>query len=420
LPSEFQGVFLISCIAVLAPLLTRIPVLATVPVVAIELVAGMLVGPGVAGLVSSDAIVDFLAKFGLVFLFFQAGFELKPKDIGVEPLRMGASAWLISFALSALLVCGLYLAGIVRSPLLIAIALPTTAFGVLLPMLQNAGDLDGKLKQYALGAAAFGELGPLILASIALARDDRHIDQIFLSLLFVAIAIASIFVLAFVRSERSSSIILRWLGDREMLPVRASILLLLGFVYFADLLGIETVAGAYAAGLAVAVLVDGTKAQVLKEHLTTIGAGFFVPVFFVASGIELDLSSLLSNPLNIGRLLLFCLLFLLVRMAPLGLYRNVLDRRALPALGLLSATTLPLVVAIAYLGARRGQLSPENATALVGAAVVTVTAFPTLAFSICAAERDGRPPGPIESLVARFVEAIMRRMDAVLSAFRPR
>ena len=70
--NEFGGIFAISCVAVLAPLLVRLPAFAFMPVVGLELVLGVLIGPSVMGLVTNDNTIKFLAEFGLVFLFFQA------------------------------------------------------------------------------------------------------------------------------------------------------------------------------------------------------------------------------------------------------------------------------------------------------------------------------------------------------------
>ena len=101
--SEFHTIFVISCIAVLAPLLNRVPAFARAPIVAIELLLGMLVGPSGAGLVAGDGAVNFLMEFGLVYLFFQAGFEFNQKEITGKPLRLGLFAWLISLSLSVII-----------------------------------------------------------------------------------------------------------------------------------------------------------------------------------------------------------------------------------------------------------------------------------------------------------------------------
>ncbi|GLI93683.1 cation:proton antiporter [Methylocystis echinoides] len=414
--AEFQGLFLILSIAVLAPLANRLPALAHVPIVAIELVLGVIAGPSVLGLVVNDSTIDFLGRFGLVFLFFQAGFEFKMKDLGPGPLRLGFLAWLISLAASVVFVGALWALGLVKAPALVALVLPTTAFGVLLPILRQGGELNTDFGRHVMGAAAVGELCPLIFASIALAQEKHHLHQTVLSALFLLIAVASVFLLATLRSERLSAIILRWLGDSELLPVRVSLVMLLGFVSLAGVMGMEAVVGAYAAGMAVATLVDGTRAQALESRLKTIGAGFFVPIFFIASGVEFDVSALLSSPGGVPRLLLFCLAFAVIRMAPLALYRGVLGERDLPPFALLSATTLPLVVAISYLGARSGQMSAENASALVGAALVTVTLFPTLALSARSAARASRPPDSIETALGRCSDAIATRVNDLLAA----
>lgn len=393
--NDFYGVFIISCIAVLAPLLVRLPALALMPVVALELMLGVLVGPSVIGLVTSDETIKFLGELGLVFLFFQAGFEFKQNEIGLAPLRLGALAWLASFGLAIVFVGALYFAGLVRAPLLVALVLPTTAFGILIPVLRQSGDLDSDFGHYVLGSAAMGELAPLILASIALAQEKHHIHQTILSILFLAIAVGTIFFLTTMRSERLSEKIVNWLGDSEILPVRASLLILLGFVALANSFGVETVVGAYTAGMAVAMLVRGTKAEVLEDRLTMIGSGFFIPLFFVASGVAFDLPALVTSPASLARFALFSLVLLVIRLAPLNLYKKALAERDLPALALLSSTTLPLVVAITYLGVRSGQMAPENATALVGAAIVTVTVYPALAFWLRTNPERAHPDGAI-------------------------
>ena len=413
--NEFGGIFAISCVAVLAPLLVRLPAFALMPVVGLELVLGVLIGPSVMGLVRSDNTIKFLAEFGLVFLFFQAGLESKRDEIGRAELRLGALAWLASFALAVGFVGVLYLFGMVRSPLLVALILPTTAFGVLIPILRQSGELHSNFGRHVLGLAAIGELGPLLLASIALAEEKHHLHQTFLSIAFFVVAFAAVIVLLTLRSDGFSAKLARWLGqDDEPLLLRISLLVLLGFVFLADSFGMEAVVGAYAAGMAVAVFFSGCGGRALESRLTSIGSGFFIPLFFTASGVAFDLPSLLSSPGNIGRLLLFTLAFLLIRIAPLGIYKNALAKNDLPALALLSSTTLPLVVAITYLGRQTGQMSPENASALVGAAIVTVTLFPMLANMVRTPSAEARSNAIVAAFANRIVAWSLGRVSNLL------
>jgi len=90
-------------------------------------------------------------EFGLIFLFFQAGFEFDPDKIKGAPLRLGALAWLFSLALAGVFIGLLYLVGLVDAPLLVALVLPTTAFGILIPILRQTGDLDSDFGRYVLG-----------------------------------------------------------------------------------------------------------------------------------------------------------------------------------------------------------------------------------------------------------------------------
>jgi Kef-type K+ transport system membrane component KefB len=264
-----------------------------------------------------------------------------------------------------------------------------------------------------LGSAAVGELGPLILASIVLAQAHHHLHQTLLSMVFLALAVGAIFFARGLRSDGLSRMIARWLRDSSILPVRISILILLGLISLANELGMELVLGAYAAGVIIAMLVRDTKAEILEDRLTSLGSGFFIPLFFITSGLEFDLSALASSPASLARLVLFCAAFLGIRILPLRLYKGALPERDLLPLALLSSTTLSLVVAITYLGVRTGHMSPENASALVGAAILSVVLFPTLANSL----RSSSEPTRIERIAAATARRAADLAGAQLSRF---
>ena len=119
----------------------------------------------------------------------------------------------------------------------------------------------------------------------------------------------------------------------------------------------------------------------LEGKLDAVGYGFFIPVFFVASGMALDVQSIARNPL---RLLVFFVLLLVVR----GLPQYVLYRFAMPdtrerwQFTLYVATALPILVAITGLQVSEGVMLPENAAALVGAGALSVLVFPLLGDAI--------------------------------------
>ncbi|MGH6842201.1 MAG: cation:proton antiporter, partial [Methylocella sp.] len=133
----------------------------------------------------------------------------------------------------------------------------------------------------------------------------------------------------------------------------------------------------------------------LQYRLASIGSGFLIPLFFIVSGVEFDLPALVASPASLARLVLFCAGILFIRVLPVVIYKHVLPERELLPLALYSATTLPLVVAVTYLGVRTGDMLPENAHALVGAAVISVAVFPNLANSLRPKSEGTLPDGAV-------------------------
>lgn len=417
--NEIQSLFVIGLVAVVAPLLARLPILVKFPVVVLELMLGIVIGPGGMNWVSSQEPIGFLGEFGLIYLFFLAGTEINPDKIGGKPLQLGAIAWFISLALTVVFVGSLYLVGLLRAPLLVGIVLPTTAFGILLPILHDSDDLDKDFGRYVLGAAAMGELGPLVLAPILLAHVHEHLHQTLFVMIFLLSAVGATSLAKSARSEKLSGAITRWMSDRSILPLRISIVILLGLISLANELGMEIVLGAYTAGVVIAILVRDTTGEMLQDRLAAVGWGFFIPLFFITSGVEFDLPALLSSPESISRLMLFCAGMLVIRLVPAFVYRKVLADQDLVPLALFSSTTLPLVVAITYLGVRTGHMLPENAHALVGAAVLSVAIFPTLAIWLRSKPDDARPDRAVTQAICRIGDATSELYSRLVEFISP-
>jgi Kef-type K+ transport system membrane component KefB len=166
------------------------------------------------------------------------------------------------------------------------------------------------------------------------------------------------------------------------LPVRLAILVLASLVILARNLGLDAILGALAAGVVVALASPGEHGEALRHKLEGIGFGFFVPIFFVTTGLRYDLQALISSRLALLQLPLFLGLFLVVRGLPAWLTRRELDLRSRIALGLLSATQLALVFAIAEIGLKSGRLKQETAASLVGAGRASVLLFPIAALAM--------------------------------------
>lgn len=152
--NELLSLLVIAAVAAAAPLVVDIPRSVRVPVVVVEILAGILVGPYVLDLVEPGNIVTFLSQAGLAFLFFLAGMEIDFERIRGLPAKLGLWGWAISFALALAIAGVLQATGFVLSTLLIGVALSTTAIGTLMPILKDAGELETPLGPFTIAAGA--------------------------------------------------------------------------------------------------------------------------------------------------------------------------------------------------------------------------------------------------------------------------
>jgi Kef-type K+ transport system membrane component KefB len=342
------------------------------------ILGGILIGPQVLGLAEPSS-VQILADVGLGFVFLLAGYEIDPVLFRQDPGRRAIVAWLIAVVIAAGGVALLANLGVVRAVVAVGLALTTTALGTLLPVLRENGMLRGALGRYLLAAGAVGELFPVLAIALFLGTQNR----------FVALAsLAGVAVLALLlglaphvlrSGGRLTTVISAGQDDTTQTTLRGTILLLILLIAITDRFHLDAVLGAFLAGMVLRHWV-GKEAPGLEAKLDAVGYGFFIPIFFVYSGMMLDLRSIMQEPL---RLLLFFGLMIVARGLPaLLVYRGVLGIRERLQVMLVSATALPLLVALAEIGMRNGTMLADNAAALVGAGVLTVLVLPAIAVAI--------------------------------------
>lgn len=356
------------------------------PVVVVELLLGIVIGPEVLGLAHTDDFIDFFANLGLGMLFFFAGYEIDFERIKGQPLKLGALGWLLSVALAYGIGGALAAAGVVVSFLYTGSAMATTAIGTLIPILRDSGELKTRFGTFLLAAGGVGEFGPILLITLVLsAKQPLHEAAILIG--FVAIAL--VLAMASVRlAWRGWPALERTFEASSQLAVRITVVLVFGLVLLASELGLDVLLGGFVAGMIVRMALKGRELAVFESKLTAVGFGFFVPFFFVTSGIEFDLGALGSAE-ALAKLALFFALFLVVRGAPaLLLYRGVLAARDRAALAFYSATELPLVVAITTLAVDGGHMKSSTAAGLVGAAMLSTLVFPFVGLAL-------RKPAPV-------------------------
>jgi Kef-type K+ transport system membrane component KefB len=371
---SFFVIVLVSALA--AVIVAAVPGRFVPPVVVVELLLGILVGPQVLDLAGTDSFIEFFANLGLGMLFFFAGYEIDFERIRGQPLRLGALGWAISVALAYGIGGLLAAAGIVLSFLYTGSAMATTAIGTLIPILRDGGELKTRFGTYLLAAGAIGEFGPILLVTLVLSTaNPLHEAAILVAFVVLALAMALISVRF---AWRGWPALERTFEASSQLAVRVTVVLVFGLVLLAGKLGLDVLLGGFVAGMIVRLALKGHELAVFESKLTAVGFGFFVPFFFVVSGIDFDLAAL-GSATALLKLALFFVLFLVVRGAPaMLLYRNVLRAPQRAALAFYSSTELPLVVAITTIAIETDHMKSSTAAGLVGAAMLSTLIFPFL------------------------------------------
>ncbi|MGS0684760.1 cation:proton antiporter [Nakamurella sp. GG22] len=375
--SSLLSLLLVMVVAAIAPIVTRL-VPGRPPQVLFLIVGGVLIGPHVLGFADS-ATIELLAGLGLGFLFLLAGHELDPMLLREKAGKQALVAWTISAVAAAAVVGGLEAIGFVHAFVPVSIALTTTALGTLLPILREQNMLGGRFGRFIFAAGAVGELLPILAISLFLGAYKTWWEA-----LIIASIAALAFVLAWIAKLLSGTRVAAIIGENShatsQSTLRITVVLLVGLLLITQEFGVEAALGAFFAGMVLRRTSTGAVNHEFEQKLDAVGYGFFIPVFFVSSGMALDIQSIVENPL---RLLVFFVLLLVVRGAPaLLVYRKTLSLRERVQMMLLTATALPLLVALSEIGMSAGVMLPENAAALVGAGVLSVAIFPLIATRI--------------------------------------
>jgi len=389
------GVLIVATVAFVVPLALGLVPALRVPSVVVEIVAGIVIGPAVLGLVEVDAPLHFMSLLGLAFLLFLAGMEI---DLG-GLLRGGAlRSAVLGFVFSLAIAFGIGLvlgvAGLIRSPLLVAIMLSATSLGIVVPVLADAGQSQSTLGQLVIAGSSVADFGAVILLSLFFSGDSSSVGSTLLLIgaFVVLVAAIGITVAEFEHVGRLNAVLLRLQDTSAQIRVRGALLFLIGFAVLAQLLGLEIILGAFIAGTVLRLVdKDGMMTHTFfRQKLEAVGFGVFIPFFFVVSGIQLDVGALLAGGgAALAPVPIFLLSLLLARGLPAILYRTQVDKRSVLAAALLQATSLPFLVATTGIGMSLGILSPATGTALVIAGLLSVVLFPLGALTLL---RSGKGP----------------------------
>ena len=376
---------IVLAVAAAGPLLLGLLPGLRLPGALLEIVAGIVLGPSVLGWVRPDPTISAFALLGLSFLLFLAGSEVDLRRFRGTLGRQVALSLMISL-LAAAAVGGVLIALGVGGAALVGVALLATSLGLIVPMLNDAGALTRPVGRLAVAGASAGEVAAVVLLSVGLAGGDTPLAGrlLLLVLLVAALGVIALAVLGAEHSVRLTGLITRLADTSAQIRVRLTVLLVAGLALAAQALGFEAILGAFLAGM----LVRALDPEPERTHplypvkLEAVGYGLLVPVFFVNSGLTLDLRGLVDHPAALAAVPAFLLALLVVRGLPALAFRHELSRRELGAVALLQATSLPFLLAASTIGVEMGLLDPAVGAGLVAAGLVSVLAFPAAALTL--------------------------------------
>jgi Kef-type K+ transport system membrane component KefB len=319
-----------------------------------------------------------LSTIGLGFLFLLAGYELDPALLRAREGRLAATSWVASLALAAVVMGVLYEIGDSSAPVVVAIALTTTALGTLLPILRDNDMLSGPFGRFVFAAGGVGEIGPILAMALFLGAAGAAVELVALFLLLL-LALVAWRTPRLLERTRLGAIIIKREHTTSQTTLRITIAVLFVFLLASANLGFDSILGAFVAGMLVRAWSPG-ETPLFEAKLDAVGYGFFIPVFFICSGMALDVSSIVDNPLP---LVMFLALMFVIRGLPaLFWYRRDLQRVERWQMVFITATALPLLVALTAVGVASGQMTTATQASIVGAGVVSVLVFPILAIEL--------------------------------------
>ncbi len=391
---EFTNLLGVLVVGLVAPLLLGFVPSVRVPAVVLEIVLGVVLGPSALGWLEPDVPVQIVALLGLAMLLFLAGLEIDVHRLRGRLLGLSLAGYAVSVVIGAAAGGLLAVVGWLDDPLLLAVTVSATSLGLVVAVLKDAGAVEGQLGQTVIAASSVADFAAVLVLSLVFSGSGTTPGaRTLLLALCVATGLAVVVAVAVTaRSRRLGDLLVRLQDTTAEIRVRGAMVLLMLFVVLAEKFGLESILGAFMAGATVGLLDrDWRSHPHLRVKLDAIGYGFLIPVFFVSSGLRLDVSGLLASGSALARVPVFVLVLLLARGLPALLFLRALGTGRTAVAALLQATSLPFIVTATQIGVLTGRLEATTGAGLVCAGLVSVLLFPVLATSLGLREDAGQP-----------------------------
>lgn len=385
---EFLSLVIVVLAAFLTPIIVNRLNINFLPVVVAEILMGIVIGNSFLNIVERDSILNILSTLGFIFLMFLSGLEIDFKAFKKDKrarqgqnddessipghLNLALTVFAFIMIISILLAYVFKWLGLVDDVLLMVIIISTISLGVVVPTLKEMNIMRTTIGQFILLVAVLADLVTMILLTVYGAINGQGGSTIWLiGILVVFTAISYILGVRFKRM----SFLQKLMDGTTQIGIRAVFALIILLVALAEGVGAENILGAFLAGVVVSLL---NPDEEMVEKLDSFGYGFFIPIFFIMVGVDLNIPSLIKEPKLLIIIPILIVAFIISKLIPVMFIRRWFDMKTTIASAFLLTSTLSLVIAAAKISERLNAISAETSGILILSAVITCVFVPII------------------------------------------
>ncbi|HDP5808251.1 TPA: cation:proton antiporter [Staphylococcus aureus] len=385
---EFLSLVIVVLAAFLTPIIVNRLNINFLPVVVAEILMGIVIGNSFLNIVERDSILNILSTLGFIFLMFLSGLEIDFKAFKKDKrarqgqnddessipghLNLALTVFAFIMIISILLAYVFKWLGLVDDVLLMVIIISTISLGVVVPTLKEMNIMRTTIGQFILLVAVLADLVTMILLTVYGAINGQGGSTIWLiGILVVFTAISYILGVQFKRM----SFLQKLMDGTTQIGIRAVFALIILLVALAEGVGAENILGAFLAGVVVSLL---NPDEEMVEKLDSFGYGFFIPIFFIMVGVDLNIPSLIKEPKLLIIIPILIVAFIISKLIPVMFIRRWFDMKTTIASAFLLTSTLSLVIASAKISERLNAISAETSGILILSAVITCVFVPII------------------------------------------
>lgn len=382
--------FIVILAALLIPILMARFKISGVPTAVAEIVMGIILGKSGLNFVQPTTELTGLASIGVIILMFLSGMEInfdlfkrKPDAQHAEkhsPVQLAGLAFLGTVVNAVILAFALKFLGLFPDVFLATILFCTIALGVVIATLKEKEILSRPMGQTILLTAVLGEVVPMFALTIYASVNGNDGGRIWL---IVLLFLAAIFLLR--RFKQPYVWFNKVTKSTTQLDVRLAFFLIFALVTVAETVGAENILGAFLAGMVMKLL---EPSEATEDKLTSIGYGFFIPIFFIMTGARLNLRQLFNNPQALALIPALVVCLIIAKLWAIPVYHLRFNRRNSFAGGFLTVTTITLVLPSLEVARNLHAITQAQSDAFILAAVIVCILSPIVFNSFYRLDRE--------------------------------